>query len=89
MREFTTVDLNKQVGEVTNAARAAPVVITRHRKPSFILMTTEHYETLTHHDDPRQSFTLETMSDDIRDGLLALADAYDADAFNEVEDAGR
>ena len=83
MREFTTVDLNKQVGEVTDAALAAPVVITRHRKARFILMTTEHYESLTHRDDPRLSFTLEDMPNDVLDGLLALADAYD-----ETQDAG-
>ena len=29
MRSFTTADLNKQVGEVTDAAQRAPVVITR------------------------------------------------------------
>lgn len=44
MREFTTVDLNKAVGEVTDAALQEPVVITRHRKPRYILMTVEHYE---------------------------------------------
>ena len=34
MRAFTTNDLNKQVGEVTDAATKSPVLITRHRKPS-------------------------------------------------------
>jgi len=33
MRSFTTADLNKQVGTVTDAARRGPVIITPHRKP--------------------------------------------------------
>ncbi len=81
MRTFTTADLNKQVGTVTDAARREPVVITHHRKPRYILMSMEAYEQLagSHPDDPRQSFTLETIPDDLRDGLLALADGYEAD----------
>ena len=77
MREFTTVDLNKQVGEVTDAAGKEPVVITRHRRPKFVLMSFEHYERMTKGDDPRQSFPLDTMPSDIREGLLALADSYE------------
>lgn len=77
MREFTTVDLNKQVGEVTDAARKEPVIITRHRRPRFVLMSFEQYEQMTKGDDPRRSFTLDTMPDDIREGLLALADSYE------------
>jgi prevent-host-death family protein len=79
MRTFTTVDLNKQVGEVTEAARKGPVIITHHRKPKFVLMSVEHYERLKGGDDPRESFTLDTMPDDVREGLLALADAYEKD----------
>lgn len=33
MREFSTGDLNKQVGDVTDAASREPVVLTKHRKP--------------------------------------------------------
>ena len=82
MRTFTTADLNKQVGAVTDAARHGPVVITHHRKPRYVLMSVERYEQLAGHqaDDPRQGFTLDTIPDDLRDGLLALADSYEAGA---------
>lgn len=33
MRQFTTGDLNKQVGNVTDAASREPVVSTKHSKP--------------------------------------------------------
>ncbi|MEJ6844625.1 type II toxin-antitoxin system Phd/YefM family antitoxin [Sinorhizobium fredii] len=44
MREFSTGDLNKQVGDVTDAASREPVVLTKHRKPRFVLMSYEYYE---------------------------------------------
>ena len=39
VRTFTTADLNKQVGIVTDAARHGPVVTTHHRKPRYVLMS--------------------------------------------------
>jgi prevent-host-death family protein len=56
MRAFTTNDLNKQVGEVTDAATKSPVVITRHRKPRFVMMSYEHYQRIAGNADPRRVF---------------------------------
>ena len=72
MRSFTTADLNKQVGTVTDAARREPVVITHHRKPRYVLMSVETYEQLTGTPpaDPRTSFTLDAMPDNLRDGAV-------------------
>ncbi len=77
MRSFTTADLNKQVGEVTDAAQRAPVVITRRSKPRFVLMSLEHYEALRGPEDRRRAFTIDTMPDDLREGLLQAAEAYE------------
>lgn len=54
MRQFTTGDLNKQVGDVTDAASREPVILTRHNKPRFVLMSYEHYERMRSGGDPRQ-----------------------------------
>jgi prevent-host-death family protein len=54
MRSFTTHDLNKQVGDVTDAAAKAPVIITRHRKPRFVMMSYEHYQRIRETADPRR-----------------------------------
>lgn len=35
-------DLNKQGGDVTDAASREPVVLTKHRKPRFVLMSYDH-----------------------------------------------
>jgi prevent-host-death family protein len=78
MRSFTTADLNKHVGSVTEAAMREPVVITHHRRPRFVLMSVESYKQLAEQQpDRRQRFTLDTIPDDLREGLLALADSYE------------
>lgn len=78
MRHFTTADLNKHIGDVTDAARRSPVFITHHRKPRFVLMSIDDYNALRQQtDDHRQAFTLDTIPDDVADGLIALADQYD------------
>jgi len=56
MRSFTTNDLNKQVGEVTDAATKAPVMITRHRKPRFVMMSYELYQRIKETIDPRRAY---------------------------------
>ncbi|WP_040408862.1 type II toxin-antitoxin system Phd/YefM family antitoxin [Aureimonas ureilytica] len=83
MRTFTTADLNKQVGEVTEAAIKAPVFITRRSKPKFVLMSIDHYQEITGQPDPRRAFTLDTMPSDIEVGLLAAADAFEREHGND------
>lgn len=56
MQSFTPADLNKQVGEVANAAAKAPVTITRHNKPRFVMTSWEHYLTLRQQGDPRRVY---------------------------------
>lgn len=56
MRSFSTHDLNKQVGEVTDAAAKGPVVITRHRKPRYVMMSYELFERMRQSADPRRTF---------------------------------
>jgi prevent-host-death family protein len=81
MKTFTTADLNKRVGSVTDAALREPIVITHHRKPRFVLMSVESYAKLAQPlPDPRRNFTLETMPEDLRDGLLALAEGFEEEA---------
>lgn len=64
MREYTTGDLNKQVGDVTDAASREPVILTKHKKPRFVLMSYEHYERLRSGGDTRKAYRSSDMSDE-------------------------
>ena len=83
MKTFTTADLNKHVGDVTNAAQREPVFITHHKKPRFVLMAIEDYDRLRGQEDLQQAFSLNTMPSDIEDGLLALADSFERDGNSD------
>ena len=83
MKTFTTADLNKHVGDVTNAAQREPVFITHHKKPRFVLMAIEDYDRLRGQEDLQRAFSLNTMPSDIEDGLLALADSFERDGNSD------
>ena len=83
MRAFTTNDLNKQVGEVTNAATKSPIVITRHRKPRFVMMSYEHFQRIRAAGDPRRVYGAGETPDDVAEIFegelerLAKGEGYD------------
>src|ERR1700731_3749827 len=57
MRKFSTVELLRDLKTVTHAAARAPVAITQHRKPRFVLMPLEDFDRLeAKNADPRRSF---------------------------------
>lgn len=74
MRSFTTNDLNKQVGEVTDAATKGPVLITRHRKPRFVMMSHEYYQRMRAASDPRRVYGRGETPDEITE---LFSDALD------------
>lgn len=86
MRHFTTGDLNKQVGDVTDAAAREPVVLTKHRKPRFVLMSYEHYERMRTGGDPRQAHLASQMPIEHEElfgaaiDRLARGEGYDHDS---------
>ena len=83
MRQFTTGDLNKQVGDVTDAASREPVMLTKHRKPRFVLMSYEHYERMRTGRDPRRAYRVSEMPEEQKNlfaqeiDRLARGEGYD------------
>ncbi len=47
MKSFAFSDLNRQPGEVLDAALAEPVTLTKRGKPKLVVMRVEDYEKLT------------------------------------------
>jgi len=60
MRQFSTVELLRDLKTVTHAAAREPIAITQHRKPRFVLMAVEDYERLqASNPDPRRAYLVE------------------------------
>ncbi|MGE0282850.1 MAG: type II toxin-antitoxin system Phd/YefM family antitoxin [Rhizobiaceae bacterium] len=71
MKSFAFSDLNRQSGEVLDAALAGPVTLTKHGKPKVVMMSIGDYERLTY---PR-AYSIHDAPDDVIEELLAGLDA--------------
>ena len=47
MKEFPASSLTRQTADLFEAATRAPVAITKHRKPRFVVMSMDRYERLS------------------------------------------
>ena len=47
MRTFSSADAKNHFGELVDAARIAPVAVTKYDKPFVVVMAVEEYERLT------------------------------------------
>jgi PHD/YefM family antitoxin component YafN of YafNO toxin-antitoxin module len=75
MREFTTVELLRDLKTVTHAAAREPVAITQHRKPRFILMALEDFERLKAiNPDPRRVYRIDETPPEL---ASLIADSLD------------
>jgi len=74
MRQFTTGDLNTQVGDVTDAAARELVVLTKKRKPRFVLLSYENYERLRTGGDPRCAHRVSDMPEEHKELFAAEID---------------
>ena len=47
MQERTLSDLNRHAGEILEMAAVQPVALTRYRRVRYILMSADHYRSVT------------------------------------------
>ncbi|HWA29469.1 MAG TPA: hypothetical protein VG867_00145 [Rhizomicrobium sp.] len=82
MRQFSTVELLRDLKTVTHAATRAPVAITQHRKPRFVLMAVEDFEKMRN-PDPRRAWRIEETPPElaalISEGLQKIIDGGDGE----------
>ena len=79
MRRFSTVDLDKNLGDVKAIAAREPVIITEHRKDRFVMMAIEDFERLRREGDPQRSYGVGETPPDLATRFVAEIDrAVDA-----------
>lgn len=72
-KTFTSTDLGKRTGDITSAAMRGPVVITRHNKPAFVMMSIENYDRRKR-EGLRKVYSVDTVPDVEREVLVAALD---------------
>jgi PHD/YefM family antitoxin component YafN of YafNO toxin-antitoxin module len=83
MRQFSTVELLRDLKTVTHAAARAPIAITQHRKPRFVLMAIEDFEKMRGNPDPRRVYRTSETPPELKaillEGLDRLTEGRDDD----------
>jgi hypothetical protein len=75
MREFSTVDLLRDLKTVTHAAAREPVAITQHRKRRFVLMAIEDFQRLSvGGKDPRKAYRVDETPPELASLLVTGLD---------------
>jgi prevent-host-death family protein len=77
MAEYSTSDLSRKSGDIIAAALRKPVTITQRNKPRLVLLSIEDYRALMARADMRTTGRLETMPDDLFEGMKQAIDAYE------------
>lgn len=72
MKSFSTGDLSRKIGDVTHAASQAPVTITQHNKPRYVMMSVETFQRL----DPRRVYSVDNTPLEIADWLVPQLEAF-------------
>lgn len=86
MKQFSTAELVRKIGDVTHAASQAPVTVTQHGKPRFVLMSIETFEYLRGQDS-RRVYRTEETPDEIAELLLSQIEAYLAKGKHDDDEA--
>lgn len=81
IQNFSAADLARKTGDILDAASCAPVAITKHRKPRFVLMSLERYEALTGGSD-QKAHTLDDLTADLKAIMIS---ALERDLANSGE----
>lgn len=77
MTQYSTSDLSRKSGDIIAEALRRPVTITQRNKPRLVLLSIEDYRKLTTRRETRQAGRLETMPDDLFEGVKAAVGAYE------------
>jgi prevent-host-death family protein len=79
MTEYSTSDLSRKSGDIIAEALRRPVTITQRNKPRLVLLSIEDYRTLIARADTRKAGRLESMPDELFEGLKDALAAYERD----------
>jgi prevent-host-death family protein len=87
MQSFQSSDLTRNSGDVLSAADREPVEITKNGKPRYVMMRTEDYDAIRNPKPPtQQSYTLETMPEDVKNEFITKLLKDEEDHQNGITD---
>lgn len=65
MSTISTVEFMRHFGRYHDAAQKSPITLTKHGRPSVVVLPVEMYEQLKEQADPRRSYAAGEMPEDL------------------------
>ncbi len=72
MKTFSTADLARKIGDVTHAASQAPIAITHHNKPRYVMMSVDEFIAR----DPRRVYATRETPHELAEELITSMEEY-------------
>ncbi|RWJ39793.1 MAG: type II toxin-antitoxin system prevent-host-death family antitoxin [Mesorhizobium sp.] len=84
MKQFTFSDMNRNSGEILEAAMIEPVVLTKHGKEKLYVVPARDYHRMRGEPSPTKAYSLHDAPQEVHDELMAgidnILDSAKADA---------
>lgn len=81
-KSISTAEFMRHFGRYHDEAQKSPITLTRHGRPSVVVMPVELFEKMLGRDDPRRSYAAGEMPDELAAMFNSQLDE-DSDAYRE------
>ncbi|WP_077225109.1 MULTISPECIES: type II toxin-antitoxin system Phd/YefM family antitoxin [Agrobacterium] len=81
-KSISTAEFMRHFGRYHDEAQKSPITLTRHGRPSVVVMPVELFEKMLGRDDPRRSYAAGEMPDELAAMFSSQLDE-DSDAYRE------
>lgn len=73
-KSISTTEFMRDFGKYHDEARQHPITLTKHGRPSVVVISADLYERMTSNGDPRRSYRTDEMPPELADMVLAAID---------------
>ncbi|HEY5818865.1 MAG TPA: type II toxin-antitoxin system Phd/YefM family antitoxin [Mesorhizobium sp.] len=85
-RTISTVEFIRHFGRYHDEAQRAPLTLTKHGRPSVVVLSAEAFEKLTSQDDPRRAYAMGETPPGLARRLLDELDRQSAEYESGADD---
>ena len=78
-RSVTTAEFVRHFGRYHDEARQAPLTVTKHGRPSLVVLSPDTYQRLTEQADPRRAYGVGETPPELAGLILAELDRQSSD----------
>ncbi|MGA1834199.1 type II toxin-antitoxin system Phd/YefM family antitoxin [Rhizobium wenxiniae] len=78
-KSISTTEFMSNFGKYHDEARQHPITLTKHGRPSVVVVSADLYQRMTAHSDPRRAYGTGEMPKELADAFLMQLEADSAE----------